>query len=120
MRRLTAISILLFASLGNFAPLALAAFHPLQACCLRKAHHCHSSSGAISQGEGISLQANLRCSHDCCSAAIPTQRAQASSHGGLNFTWDLSDLSHELRESHPASEFAAFVPARAPPAFSQL
>jgi hypothetical protein len=74
MQRLTAKFLLLVALTGNLVPLALAATAaPLHACCLRKAHKCHSV--VVTESNQLNLYAIGSCGHDCCRSVTTSQWA---------------------------------------------
>jgi len=66
MQRRTAKLLLLFAMVGTFVPLALAATAaPPHACCIRAAHKCHAMAGESDQ---LAIGSTGCCNHDCCRA----------------------------------------------------
>jgi len=115
MRRLTAQLVLLFALLGNSAPIALAATaQPPHACCVRKAvHPCHGA--ALSKSDQPVVRDASCCNHNCCRALTVTQRAQPLALVAASFT--LVSETH-VGQSQPVFSNVGvfgFESTRAPP-----
>jgi hypothetical protein len=117
MHRLTARLLLLFALVGNLAPLALAATAaPSHACCVRKAaHHCHDS--ANSESDQLAIRNAACCNHDCCRAVTSPLWAHAPSPVGT------LEIPVETRPGQPDLVFpdtnvSRFQSTRAPPQIS--
>jgi hypothetical protein len=115
MHRVVTKFLLLFALVGNLAPVALANSTPtLHACCLRKAvHHCHGSRASDSGQlviHGISC-----CNHECCRAVTTAQWAHPQR---LDFAspQNINERSAGRRTNLPASASAEFQSTRGPPA----
>ncbi|MFY9789668.1 MAG: hypothetical protein WA474_19620 [Candidatus Sulfotelmatobacter sp.] len=108
--------LLLFALVGNLAPVALAISTPtLHACCLRKGvHHCHGSQASDS-GQLV-IQGPNCCGHECCRAATTAQWAHPQQR--LDFVSLQSINAHAVgfRTDFPASASAEFQSTRGPPA----
>jgi hypothetical protein len=81
MQRTIARFLLLLAVAGNLTPLALAVTAtPPHACCLRKAHHCHSS--ADSNPSTPAFRSADCCRQSCSHAVITTQWAYPQPQAG--------------------------------------
>ena len=115
MQRLTARFLLLFALLGTFAPLALAATTaPLHACCIRKTHHCHDS--ASPESTQLVITETTSCGHDCCRAATTSQWATPQPALTAFFSRTVETRIDDSYASTPAAELLASQSTRAPPA----
>lgn len=114
MHRRIAKFLLLFAVMGNLAPVALAISAPApHACCVRKPLH-HQREAAVA-AEQLALQSSQCCNHDCCRAVSTARWAQAQSPIGAFFAGS-SVRALDLR--HPAfvsTGILGFQPSRAPP-----
>jgi len=115
MQRWTARLLLLFALAGNFLPVALAGTTaPTHACCLRKAHKCHSLA---STGSEPSVQSHGSCcDHECCRALTKSQWAHALAKHALIAIHQVALHRVESPDSAPASHFSPHKSSRAPPA----
>jgi hypothetical protein len=115
MHRLTAGILLFFALAGTFVPLALASTAaPPHACCLRKAHHCHSS--AASQSDQLVVRATSCCNHDCCRAITTRQWASPQPLLASTFSHNVDAHIADLQATVPAKVASASQSTRAPPA----
>jgi hypothetical protein len=117
MHRLTARFLLLFALVGTFAPLALAATAaPEHACCLRKGiHQCH---GSAPESDQRTLRDASCCDRDNCRAVTTSQwaHAQPATSAAL-----MQNVEARLAESHsaaPAAKRFSSQSTRAPPQIS--
>jgi hypothetical protein len=115
MRRLTAISLLLFALFGSVVPLtqALTATSP-HACCLRKGmRQCHEA------GSNNSSEASFRdascCRGNCHHAVTGAQWAQAELPPSLFSSVAVSRHSARSQLADPATTFLGIRSSRAPP-----
>jgi hypothetical protein len=116
MRRLTARFLLLFALVGTFAPLALAATAaPEHACCLRKGvHQCH---GSVPESDQRSIRDSCRY-HNGCRAVATSQWAHAQPSMIAPVA---PNVEARIAESHTASPDAkrfSSQSTRAPPQIS--
>jgi hypothetical protein len=112
MQRLTARFLLLFALVGTFVPLALAATATPRACCLRKsAHPCHGT-----QSEEFAIRATGCCSHDCFRGVTTSQSAHPQQSLTPAFARDIDSKIADARSASPASRTSASQSTRAPPA----
>jgi len=78
---------LLFALAGNLVPVALAITagpSSAHACCVRKAHKCHTI--AVPESEQLTLRALSCCGHDCCRAVATSQWASPQAPAAADFT----------------------------------
>jgi hypothetical protein len=115
MHRLTARLLLLFALVGNLAPIALAACTaPPHACCLRKgSHHCQDSAAAESNKS--SFRAPDCCNHDCCRAATTAQWAHRPPQLTQLSVRGVEQFLREIQPAVPSADAALFHSPRAPP-----
>jgi hypothetical protein len=121
MRRLTARFLLLFALLGSFAPLALAATAPAPACCIRKsAHPCHGMSAEFAAAGSLqlSIQSANTCSHDCCRAANTSQWANPQQALHASSTCVIEAGVIEVNSTTPVTGQTQSQSTRAPPQIS--
>jgi len=116
MQRLTARFLLLFALVGTFLPLALAANAPAHACCIRKTHHCHESASPDSTQLVISAAAC--CSHDCCRAATTSLWAHPQESQTATFAQNVDARVFDSQSRTPATLLSASRSTRAPPQIS--
>src|ERR1017187_4362601 len=112
MQRLTARFLLLFALVGTFVPLALAAAAaPPHACCIRKtAHQCHGPDS-----DQRSVRSTRCCNQDCCRAVATSQWAHPQPSAASVIA---SDVEARIAQSHaktPATQLFASQSTRAPP-----
>jgi hypothetical protein len=116
MHRIITNFLLLFALVGNLAPIALAMSTPtVHACCLRKAvHHCHGSQASDS-GQLV-IRSSGCCDHECCRAATTAQWAYPQQRLHFVSLRDLNAHAAEIRTDFPASASAKFQSTRGPPA----
>jgi hypothetical protein len=117
MHRLTARFLLLFALVGTFAPLALAATAaPEHACCLRKGvHQCH---GSAPESDQRSIRDSCRY-HDGCRAVTTSQWAHAQPRSSDTVRAEI--VKARIAESPAASPDAkrfSSQSTRAPPQIS--
>jgi len=116
MRRLTASLLLLFALVGTFAPLALAATAaPPHACCRRMAHQCHGVAAPDSQ---LSFHNTSCCNHDCCRALTTSQWAHAQPNPASVFTNDIRAFVTAAQENSLTTHSSESPSTRAPPLVS--
>ncbi|MFZ0294401.1 MAG: hypothetical protein WAL52_12415 [Candidatus Sulfotelmatobacter sp.] len=117
MRRIITKFLLLFALLGNLAPVALAISTPtLHACCLRKGvHHCHGSQASDS-GQLV-IHGSSCCGHECCRAVTTAQWAHAQQRVDSISLQNSNAQAVGFRTNFPASASAEFQSTRGPPAF---
>jgi len=117
MQRLTARFLLLFALVGTFAPLALAAtFAPQHSCCLRKgAHQCH---GSAPESDQRSVRDSSCCNHDCCRAVTTPQWAHAQPRTMPTFGQNVEARIFESHSDSPAAKLFSSQCTRAPPQIS--
>ena len=117
MQRLTARFLLLFALVGTFVPLALAATSaPQHACCLRKGvHQCHGSAPEANQR---SIRDTSCCHHDCCRAVTTPQWANAQPPVTPPFAQNVEAHIAESHSDFPATKLFSSLSARAPPQVS--
>ena len=121
MHRLTARFLLLFALLGSFAPLALAAAAPAPACCIRKSvHPCHGMSAESSSADSaqLSIRSANTCTHDCCRAANTSQWANPQQALQPNLTHVIEARVIDAIPFTPVTEQTQFRSTRAPPQIS--
>jgi hypothetical protein len=116
MHRLTAKLLLLFALVGNLAPLALAITTATpHACCVRKAaHQCHES--AISEANQLDIRDARCCNRDCCRAATTARWAQAQPSIAASFVHNVAAYVGDSTPLAPTTEISRFHSTRAPPA----
>jgi hypothetical protein len=118
MHRLIARLLLLFALAGNFAPVALAltagpsASH---ACCVRKAHKCHTI--AVPESEQLTLHALSCCEHDCCRAVATSQWASPQALAAADFTPAIDRNVASIGVIAPVTIAPTSPSTRAPPVF---
>jgi len=114
MQRLTARFLLLFALVGTFVPLALAATAPPpHACCIRKAaHQCH---GSLFDADQRSVRGTGCCNHDCCRAVTTSQWAHPRGRPAAIIAENVAARIAESRAGAPATELLASQSTRAPP-----
>jgi hypothetical protein len=112
MQRLTARFLLLFALVGTFVPLALAATAaPPHACCLRKAaHHCHGS-----EADQRAIRGTACCKNDCCRAVTTSQSAHPRPPLASIIAQNVDARIAESHAGTPATELLASQSPRAPP-----
>jgi hypothetical protein len=121
MHRLIAKFLLLFALVGNLAPVALAISVPApHACCLRNAiHQCHRSQAYGSQAsdsEQLVIHGASCCGHDCCRAATTAQWAYPQQRLDSVSLQNINAQAAGAQASFPASASAEFQSTRGPPA----
>ena len=115
MQRCTARFLLLLALVGTFLPLALSASAPpVHACCLRKGHHCHSTS----ESEQRSITATGSCSHDCCRGVATSQTARPKPPIAVIAHRFAATRPAESTPAAPRADFFSFASTRAPPILS--
>jgi hypothetical protein len=116
MHRVTARFLLLFALVGTFAPLALAATGaPEHACCLRKGvHQCHASAPESDQR---SIRDSCRY-RDGCRAVTTSQWAHAQPTTTAAFVQDIEARITESQTATPAAKRFSSQSTRAPPQIS--
>jgi len=116
MYRLTARLLLLFAFVGNLAPLALAvAAAPPHACCVRKGiHHCQDS--LTSEAGQLVIGDSSCCNHDCCGATVSAQWAHPQSQASSLFIQSIGASLARSQADSPSAVFAGSQSSRAPPA----
>jgi len=112
MHRLTARLLLLFAFVGNLAPIALASSAtPPHACCVRKAvHHCHDS-----ETEQLAIGSRSCCNGGCYRALTSVRWARLRRGSTNAFAPDYHDPLARLHPEAPTTELGRFLPSRAPP-----
>jgi hypothetical protein len=117
MQRLTARFLLLFALVGTFAPLALAATPaPPHTCCLRKGiHQCHS---AAPESDQRSIRDTSCCNHDCCRAVTTSQWAHTQPRMTPDFTQIIKARIADSRSDSPTTNLLSSQSTRAPPQIS--
>lgn len=115
MQRLTARFLLLFALVGTFVPLALAATAaPLHACCLRKtAHQCHGT-----EADQRAVRGTGCCTHDCCRAVTTSQSAHPQPASSTAFAQSVEARIDELHAGIAAKKLLPSQSPRAPPQVS--
>jgi len=117
MQRLTARLLLLFALVGTFVPLALAATAaPPHACCIRKAHHCHDS--AVADSEQLAIRSAGCCDHDCGRAVATSQWAYPQPGLTAACAENVHARIAESQSSTPVANLYASQSTRAPPQIS--
>jgi len=117
MHRLTARFLLLFALVGTFVPLALAATAaPSHTCCLRTtARQCHGSGPESDQRV---LHDASCCQHEGCRAATTPQWAHAQSRMTAPLAQAVEARIPESRAGSPATKLFSAQSTRAPPQVS--
>jgi hypothetical protein len=121
MQRLTARFLLLFALVGTFVPLAVAATAaPPHSCCLRKsAHKCHQpASAAADESDQRSIHGAGCCRHDCCRAVTTSHSADPQSSPSSLFAPDVEGSVAASYSSALATGLLASQSSRAPPQIS--
>jgi hypothetical protein len=121
MQRLTARFLLMFALVGTFVPLALAATAaPAHSCCLRKAaHQCHQPANASAdEPDQRSIHGAGCCSHDCGRAATTSQWADPQPSLTPVFAQNVEGCVATSHNQVLASELFASQSTRAPPQLS--
>jgi hypothetical protein len=124
MQRLTARFLLLFALVGTFVPLALAATAaPPHSCCLRKsAHQCHQPANAAAdesdQRDQRSIHGAGCCNHDCCRAVTTSQSADPQPSSAPVYAPNVEGCIAAFHSNAPAAELLASQSTRAPPQVS--
>ncbi|MGB7603658.1 MAG: hypothetical protein WBM24_25395 [Candidatus Sulfotelmatobacter sp.] len=116
MRRIVTKLLLLFALLGNLAPVALAMSTPtLHACCLRKAAHpCH---GSLASDSGqLVIHGSSCCGHECCHAVTTAQWAHPQQRLDSVSLQNSNAHAVGFRTNFPASVATEFQSTRGPPA----
>jgi hypothetical protein len=119
MHRLIAKFLLLFALVGNFAPLALAATAAPHACCVRKAHHhCHDSlaSEQASEAGQLVIRDAACCNHECRRAVTTARWAHAQSPASASFMQTVEACLGQSTPVTPNREVSRLHSTRAPPA----
>lgn len=112
MQRCTARFLLLLALVGTFLPLALSARTPsAHACCLRAAHHCHSTS----ESEQSTIGRINSCGHDCCRGATTSQTAHPKPTIAILANQFAATRAPESMPSAPLADVFSFTSTRAPP-----
>src|ERR1700739_4472002 len=115
MQRCTARFLLLLALVGTFLPLALSATAPLaHACCLRAAHHCHSTS----ESEQRIVSGIGSCGHDCCRGVTTSQTAHPKPPIAAIAHQSAAIRATEWTPTAPRGDFLSFASTRAPPKVS--
>lgn len=116
MRRTTAQLLLLFALIGTFLPLALAATtDPPHACCLRKGtHQCHGSTPTTS--DRPALRDAGCCNHDCCRAVTTAQWPNSQIGSSATFAHEIAGSVAESPSITPLAQLSTPQSTRAPPA----
>ncbi len=116
MHRLTARFLLLFALVGTFAPLALAATAaPEHACCLRKGvHQCH---GSAPESDQRSIRESCRY-RDGCRAVTTSQWAHTQPTTTAAFVRDVEARIAESPAASPDAMRFSSQSTRAPPQIS--
>jgi hypothetical protein len=117
MHRLIARLLLLFAFAGNLAPVALAitaAPASSHACCVRKAHKCHTL--AVPESEQHTLHALGCCEHDCCRAVATSQWAAPQALAAADFTPAVDRKVTSIGALAPVTIVLSSQSTRAPPA----
>jgi hypothetical protein len=117
MQRMTARFLLLFALLGTFDPLALAAAAaPPHACCIRKAaHQCH---GSIAESDQRSIRSAACCNQDCCRAVTTSRSAHPGSSLASFFGRKVDAAISNSDFVTPPSQIFPSRSTRAPPQLS--
>jgi len=115
MHRTVTRFLLLFAMVGNLAPVALAISTPtLHACCLRKAdHHCHGYQ-ASDTGQLV-IHGSSCCGHECCRAVTTAQWAHPQQRHDFVSLQNSNAHAAGRRTDFPASATAEFQSTRGPP-----
>lgn len=115
MRQVITKFLLVFALVGNLAPVALAISTPtLHACCLRKAdHHCHGSQASDS-GQ-LAIHGSSCCGHECCRAVTTAQWAHPEQRLDFVSPQNSNAQAAGRRTDFPASASAEFQSTRGPP-----
>ncbi|MGA2348115.1 MAG: hypothetical protein ABSF93_19045 [Candidatus Sulfotelmatobacter sp.] len=116
MHRLTARFLLLFALVGTFAPLALAATAaPEHACCLRKGvHQCH---GSVPESDQRFIRDSCRY-HDGYRAVTTSQWAHAQPQVATPFARSVKARIAESPAASPDAMRFSSQSTRAPPQIS--
>jgi hypothetical protein len=117
MQRLTARFLLLFAIVGTFVPLALAAAAtPSHACCIRKApHQCHGSGSDVNER---AIRTTGCCNHDCCRAVTTSRSANPQSSLSPFISQNIDARVVELPVNIRPTERSSSQSTRAPPQVS--
>ena len=117
MQRLTARFLLLFAIVGAFVPLVLAAAAvPPHACCIRQAaHQCHGSFAATDQR---AVRDTSCCRQDCCRAVRTSDSAHPQPMLASVLTRHLNARILEFHAEASAADLLASQSPRAPPQVS--
>jgi hypothetical protein len=116
-RSLIARLLLLFALAGNLVPVALAITagpSSAHACCVRKAHKCHTI--AVPESEQLTLRALSCCGHDCCRAVATSQWASPQAPAAADFTLAVDHNVTSIGVVAPATIALPSQSTRAPPA----
>lgn len=117
MQRLTARLLLLFALVGTFLPLALAATPaPVPACCLRKAHHCRQSMLAATESDRPAVYDSSCCCNRGARAVATTQWAHPLPCARPYVVRIIEAAVAEARIVCPAAQVSSSQSTRAPPA----
>lgn len=112
MQRCTARFLLLLALVGTFLPLALTATAaPAHACCLRAAHHCHSTS----ESEERTVSGITRCGHDCCRGVTTSQTAHPKPTIAATSLEFAEARASEFSPAAPRTDSFCLPSTRAPP-----
>jgi hypothetical protein len=116
MQRLTARFLLLFAIVGAFVPLVLAAAVPPHACCIRQAaHQCHGSFAATDQR---AVRDTSCCRQDCCRAVRTSYSAHPQPTLPSVLTRHLNARILDFHAEASAADLLASQSPRAPPQVS--
>ena len=117
MHRLMARLLLLFALAGNLVPVALAiTASPASshACCIRKAHKCHTL--AVPESEQHTLHALSCCDHEGCRAVATSQWASPQALAAAGFTPAVDRNVISIGALAPVTTVLSSQSTRAPPA----